>query len=229
MSDASPGGPRTVLVGGGVCLVLREPFEVGRLASGDVVVVHHVGETKPKLRLSLADGGVRFALGPGTEHWEDVIDDLVDDDALRGVPFALELDGRTSIAWPPGTTAWSADASWPIELTFGEAGDEMLYVQGTLEPHRLPALPLLVAPGMEIVRTEQLAGVLGPVECIELAYVRDGVAWRQWRARVPRSDGLVALVTAQVALDRLEPMREALALVVQSLVAIAPPSSSQLS
>lgn len=221
--------PRVVVAGHGLVVVPRIPFEIGCLASGDLVVVHHVGEVAPKLRLSASGEGVRFGLGPGTASVEDVVHDLEEDAALRGAPFVLDLDGATTIAWPSTMTVWSSDASWPVELTFGEAGDEMLYVQGTLDPSRLPALPLLAAPGMEIVTTETLRGAHGPAECIELAYVRDGVAWRQWRARVSRVDGLVALVTAQVALEGRAAMREALALVVESLVAIKPPPPGDVS
>ncbi|MBN8616071.1 MAG: hypothetical protein J0L92_36100, partial [Deltaproteobacteria bacterium] len=195
--------PRVVIAGQGLVVVPRAPFEIGRLDSGDLVVVHHDGAVSPKLRLSTAGDAIRLGLGPGTARWEDVVHALDEEPSLRDAPFVLDLDGATTIEWPIHTTAWSADASWPVELTFDdEASDEMLYVQGALDAARVPALSLLVAPGQTLVGTDTLAGAHGPIERVELAYERDGAAWRQWRARVPRSDARVALVTAQAPLVR---------------------------
>lgn len=216
--------PRVVIAGQGMIVVPRAPFEIGRLASGDLVVVHHRSEgASSAMRLSTREGALRYALRPDTPRWEDVLHDLDEDQALRGAEFVLDLDGRTTIAWPAETTGFSADASWPIELTLGaEAGDEMLYVQGALDASRVPALSLLVAPGQSLVHTDTLAGAHGEIERVELAYTHEGVAWLQWRARVSRPDGRVALVTAQAPRTQREPMLAVLEQVARSLVAIEP-------
>lgn len=210
---------RLVIAGQGVVVVPREPFEIGRLDSGDLVVVHHAGEVSPKLRLSTSGETVQLGLGPGTSRWEDVLHMLEEDPSSRGVPYELDLDGATAIEWPMHMTAWSTESSWPIELTFDdESLDEMLYVQGALESSRIPAMASLVAPGQTLTRTDTFAGMHGVIECIELAYEHQGVAWVQWRARVPRNDGFVGLVTAQAPSVRRDRMRAALEQVARSLV-----------
>ena len=213
--------PRVVIAGQGLVVVPRAPFEIGRLDSGDLVVVHHAGEVSPKLRISTSGGAIRLGLGPGTARWEDVVHALDEEPSVRDAPFVLDLDGATTIEWPIHTTAWSTDASWPVELTFDdEASDEMLYVQGAFDASRLPSLSLLVAPGQTLVRTDTLEGACGPIERVELAYERHGTAWLQWRARVPRSDGRVALVTAQAPLVRRARMVAAFEQVARTAVAI---------
>ncbi len=201
---------RMTLVGHGWHFIPRVPFELGRLASGDVVMVHHSPPSVPKLRLQAHDGGLRFALGPGTQSAEQVVHDYVDGQALEGPDWSLGFEAGYLMPWPFGTSVWSTKGhvDWPVELTLsGSQQDEMLYVQGPLERQRSVVLSGLIGPGMELASAAEFNGTSGRIESLELRYQVGDREWRQWRCLVPLGDDFTLLLTAQATLENQERMR----------------------
>jgi hypothetical protein len=170
------------LVGYGWHFVPRIPFELGRLASGDVVVVHHAQPRLPKLRLQPYEQGVRVALGPGTQSADEVVDDYVDGQAPEGPDWSLGFQAGYLMPWPLGTSVWSTKdhVDWPVELTLqGSQRDEMLYVQGPFERKRSVVLSGLVGPGMELASAAEWSAASGRVESIVMRHWIEQREWRQ--------------------------------------------------
>jgi hypothetical protein len=181
------------LEGYGSRLAPRAPFELRRLSSERVVLLHHAlaGPRQILVAPSLAeegdDGSTRVALGPGTASPDEVLA-RIDEVAHR--PGWSLATADYAFDWSPRLVAWSTpdDVAWPCELTLVDGGgDEMIYVLGPFSGAP-PRPDDLIAPGMSVVARGE--------ESIELAYTHDGQAWRQRRQWVDLP-GCRLLVTAQ--------------------------------
>jgi hypothetical protein len=179
------------LVGFGLRIAVRGPFEMGRLWSDERVVIAQVPPTKQALIAPPSAPGERpEVMFKGVESLRELAD-------YFDIPFSdgwvLWAD-RLAIPWPRpfhiGSTV--QDVSWAFELFEpGQARDAMIYVQG---PHLgVPPLGRLVGEGMAIA--QRGTGPRGP--WMDLVYTRAGVLWTQRRAAVDLGRGEWALVTAQ--------------------------------
>jgi hypothetical protein len=179
------------LLGFGLRIVPRGPFELGRLWADERVVIAAVPATRQALIAPPSAPGE----SPGVMYKGIArLDELADHFEVPFSPAWVLCAGRLAMPWPRPFHVGSTpdDVPWAFELFEpGLARDAMIYVHGPNQG--APPLEQFVGAGMAIARRG--TGPRGP--WIDLAYARDGVAWTQRRAAVDLGRRAWALVTAQ--------------------------------
>lgn len=194
------------VAGYGSLIVPIVPYELAYRPDGvRIVIAHHGGEgvrsvmiapdPKATSRKSATPTGV--ALGPSTTQASDVLATIEEVDFA---PHWTIVTRSYTCAWPRGSTLWSTphEIPWAFELTLGaEEPDAMTYVQAPLSSAECPSLESLIARSMEVGGRDELEGVEGVGEWLDLRYAMEGISWIQRRYRMPLGADTVALVTSQ--------------------------------
>ncbi len=201
---------RAWLVGHGLRLVPRVPFEVARPFGDERVALLHHGPVGN--RSVLVDDQRRVALGRATSSIGEALD-FFEDDATAGPGWRV-MTADVHMPFPPGLTLWSTppDQAWPFELTMaGGTDDEMMHLRGPFD--RLDVDGLLHSGVQLQARAARSNG-----EVAITSYAVGGQTWQQWLGVIRLWDDAAAmLLTAQAPSERADALFEHAATIADGL------------